>query len=222
MTADTAARMDRMYAQQRHFYDLTRKFYLLGRDRLIDELAVRPGDCVAEIGCGTGRNLVALARRHPGVRFYGLDASAQMLVTAQRSVTRAGLDAHVRLAQGLAEDLDPAATFGLDRRFDAIVISYVLSMFPSWHAAIDRALDTLRPDGTLAIVDFGDQQKLPRWFRGALRAWLALFGVEPRAELPDYLCRAAAARGGQVSIDTLFGGYAWRLVYKAPAPASGS
>lgn len=216
MTADTAARMDRMYAHQRHIYDLTRKLYLLGRDRLIDELPVRPGDCVAEIGCGTGRNLVALARRHPGVRFYGLDASAQMLVTAQRSLTRAGLDAHVRLAQGLAEDLDPNRTFGLARPFDAIAISYVLSMIPSWPAAVERALDTLAPGGTLAIVDFGDQAKLPRWFRGVLRRWLALFGVEPRAKLPDYLVRAAGARGGHVSVDTLFGGYAWRLVYKAP------
>lgn len=218
MTADTAARMDRMYAQQRHIYDLTRKFYLLGRDRLIDGLPVRPGDCVAEIGCGTGRNLVALARRHPGVRFYGLDASAQMLATAQRSLTRAGLDEHVRLAQGIAEDLDPATIFGLERPFDAIVISYVLSMIASWPAAVDRALGTLAPGGTLAVVDFGDQARLPRWFRGILRGWLALFGVEPRADLPDYLCRAARARGGQVTIETLFGGYAWRFVYKAPMP----
>ena len=30
-----AALMDGVYRHQRHIYDLTRKFYLLGRDRLI-------------------------------------------------------------------------------------------------------------------------------------------------------------------------------------------
>ena len=33
MTAEATLRMDRMYRYQRHIYDLSRKFYLLGRDR---------------------------------------------------------------------------------------------------------------------------------------------------------------------------------------------
>lgn len=216
MVADTARRMDRMYAGQRHVYDLTRKFYLLGRDRLIAELPVKPGDGVAEIGCGTGRNLVALARRHPGVRLYGLDASAQMLATARRNLARAGLAPRVQLAQGLAEDLDPAAMFGRDRPFDAIVLSYVLSMIPGWPAALERALDRLRPGGTLAIVDFGAQERLPPWVRDALRAWLALFDVRPRRELADYLCRQASKRGGRVTAVSLYHGYSAYLTYRAP------
>lgn len=31
--------MDRIYATQRHIYDATRKFYLLGRDELIEDLS---------------------------------------------------------------------------------------------------------------------------------------------------------------------------------------
>ena len=31
-----AALMDRIYRRQRHVYDLTRKYYLLGRDELIE------------------------------------------------------------------------------------------------------------------------------------------------------------------------------------------
>ena len=53
-----AALMDRLYRRQRHFYDVTRKHYLLGRDRLIDGLAPPSGGRVLEIGCGTARNLV--------------------------------------------------------------------------------------------------------------------------------------------------------------------
>ena len=90
MTASSAAiAMDRMYRRQRHVYDLTRKFYLLGRDRLIDGLNARASDAILEIGCGTGRNLVAIANRYPANRLYGLDVSAEMLVSAASAVERA-------------------------------------------------------------------------------------------------------------------------------------
>ena len=39
--SDHAALMDRVYRRQRHIYDATRKFYLLGRDPLIERLAPR-------------------------------------------------------------------------------------------------------------------------------------------------------------------------------------
>ena len=57
--------MDRIYWRQRHIYDLTRKYYLLGRDDLIDAVAARANGPVLEIGCGTGRNLIRLARLRP-------------------------------------------------------------------------------------------------------------------------------------------------------------
>ena len=53
--------MDRMYRMQRYFYDVTRKYYLLGRDQLLEQMEVRAGEHVLEIGCGTARNLIALA-----------------------------------------------------------------------------------------------------------------------------------------------------------------
>ena len=57
--------MDAIYRYQRYIYDATRKYYLLGRDRMLDELAPPPGGSVLEIGCGTGRNLICAARRYP-------------------------------------------------------------------------------------------------------------------------------------------------------------
>jgi len=42
-TTSRATAMDRMYRHTRHIYDLTRKPYLLGRDRLIAELGVEGG-----------------------------------------------------------------------------------------------------------------------------------------------------------------------------------
>jgi S-adenosylmethionine-diacylgycerolhomoserine-N-methlytransferase len=205
MSRDPRLAMDRMYRHQRHIYDLTRKFYLLGRDRLIDTLELRPGERVCEVGCGTGRNLIALARRHAGVACYGIDASQAMLQTARAAVDRAGLGERIQLRHGLAEELDPGTAFGLESPFDVIVFAYSLSMIPTWRLAIGRAIAALRPGGTIAIVDFWDQRDLPAWFARSLRAWLALFDVHPRPELIEELRNE---RGIAVSLSPLYRGYA--------------
>ena len=84
--SEAAGLMDRMYRRQRHIYDLTRKFYLLGRDQLIDTLAPPAGARLLEIGCGTGRNLIRAARAYPDVRAYGIDISEEMLSTARARI----------------------------------------------------------------------------------------------------------------------------------------
>ena len=99
--------MDQVYRHQRYIYDLTRKYYLFGRDRLIRELALRPGERVVEVGCGTARNLIAIARRYPEARLFGLDASQEMLKTAAESIRHAGLEGRITLALGYAEALAP-------------------------------------------------------------------------------------------------------------------
>ena len=43
---DAHPAMDRMYRWTRHVYDASRKYYLLGRDALIGELNVQPGETV--------------------------------------------------------------------------------------------------------------------------------------------------------------------------------
>jgi S-adenosylmethionine-diacylgycerolhomoserine-N-methlytransferase len=58
-----AAAMDRMYRFTRHVYDLTRRYYLLGRDRLLAQVPTSADTATLEVGCGTARNIIALARR---------------------------------------------------------------------------------------------------------------------------------------------------------------
>ena len=69
---EATRRMNRMYRRQRHIYDGTRRYYLLGRDRLIADLAPAAGASVLEIGCGTGSNLVLAAG---SIRTRGFSAS---------------------------------------------------------------------------------------------------------------------------------------------------
>ena len=177
-----ATLMDQVYRHQRYIYDFTRKYYLFGRDRLIRELDLRPGDRLVEVGCGTARNLIRIARRYPQAHLFGLDASQEMLKTAGEAVRRAGLQTRIRLVHGYAEDLSPAM-FGQTEAFDACVFSYSLSMIPDWKQALRSASAALSAAGRIHIVDFGDLTGLGRVGQAILQAWLRLFHVTPRAEL---------------------------------------
>ena len=204
---DHARRMDGVYRRQRHIYDLTRKYYLLGRDRLIDGLVVPPGGTVLELGCGTGRNLVLAARRFPQARLYGLDISSGMLETAGAAIDRYGLAGRIMLARGDATDFDAEALFGMPR-FDRVFVSYALSMIPDWQRTVALALAVLEPGGSLHVVDFGRQERLPGWFRRVLRTWLARFHVSPRDSLREALESECARAGASLSFETLYRGYA--------------
>jgi S-adenosylmethionine-diacylgycerolhomoserine-N-methlytransferase len=130
--------MDEIYQHQRHVYDLTRKYYLLGRDRLIDELVPPPGGRVLEIGCGTGRNLIRAAQKYPEALFYGIDISAEMLQTARTEIAKAGLSERIFIAQADAESFSGNALFRRDQ-FDRVFFSYSLSMIPNWEGALRQA-----------------------------------------------------------------------------------
>ncbi len=205
--SDAAALMDKMYRRQRHIYDLSRKFYLLGRDEAIVRLRAAPGDKVLEIGCGTGRNLVKLARAYPEARLFGLDVSQEMLATAAASIARARLSARIALARGDATTFEPQALFGR-ARFERVMISYALSMIPPWREALAQALDVLSPRGALHLVDFGDCAGLPRAFKIGLRRWLAVFDVTPRDDLARALEALAGERGLICEIQRWRRGYA--------------
>lgn len=203
---DAVSQMNRLYRTQRHFYDLTRKSFLFGRDTLLRRMRIRAGDRVLEVGCGTARNLLKLHARHRDAWLYGLDASTEMLKTARGKLTRNRVQGAVRLEHGLAEELNHERLFG-PGQFDVIFFSYSLSMIPACTASIEAALASLKPGGTLYIVDFGDRGELPRVLRSGLQRWLGLFGVEHRPELYEHL-RAVEARGaGQLTTQGFGFGY---------------
>lgn len=206
---DHGALMDRVYRGQRHIYDLTRRYYLLGRDALIQRMELHDGDRVLEVGCGTARNLILLGRRSPSIRLYGIDASSEMLKTAQRNVSRAGIEHRVHLANCLAEELSPEALFGFTEPFDTIFFSYSLSMIPQWEAAVDRGLSNLKTNGSLWVVDFWDQQSLPTWFATLLRHWLSLFHVQHRPELLTYFQELESTGAVKLYIEPLYRRYAY-------------
>jgi len=208
-TGDAAARMDRLYRLQRLVYDPTRRFYLLGRDGLIEGLDVPEGGSVLEVACGTGRNLVRIGERYPRARLFGVDVSAEMLKSARAARRRAGLADRMALGVGDATVLDTEALFARTGGFDRVVFSYALSMIPHWRAAVDRGLERVSSGGSLHVVDFGDMARVPRPLRALQSFWLHRFGVTPRPEAVDYLREWARALNAELDVHELAGCYAW-------------
>ncbi len=210
-----ASLMDGIYRGQRHIYDATRKYYLFGRDTLIEGLDARPGMRVLEVACGTGRNLAKIDKVWPETRLYGFDISAEMLKNAQKS-----LGDSARLGLGDACTFDAEETFaesGLNAAgFDRIVLSYCLSMIPDWEEALAHAASQLAPGGQLHVVDFGDLTGLPGPFEGWLHSWLAKFHVQSRSGLADAAGRIAAIGGLELTSSRGKAGYFQLLVLKAP------
>jgi len=215
---EATRRMNRMYRLQRHIYDATRLYYLLGRDRMIANLRPADGAKVLEIGCGTARNLVHAARLYPNAQFFGIDVSTEMLTSAIAAISRAGLAGRIKVAHGDATDAQPQKLFAVSS-FDDVMISYSLSMIPDWRRVLNAAADNLKPGGRLHVVDFGNQERLPAIARVLLKRWLTMFDVTPRDDLQRELLVIAEACGADLAFERPFRGYAqYAVLTRTRAP----
>ena len=216
---EATTRMNRMYRRQRHIYDGTRRYYLLGRDQLISGLKPAPCANVLEIGCGTGRNLVQAAGLYPDARFFGIDVSTEMLTSAITAISRRGMAGRIRVAHGDGTAFDPQLLFGIPS-FDHVMISYSLSMIPEWRSVLHAAARRLTPGGRLHVVDFGNQERLPKVARALLLRWLAMFDVTPRDDLENVLAAMAKINGADLGFERPFRGYAQYAVLTLPREPS--
>ena len=116
------------------------------------------GDCVLDLGCGTGEDAAHLVSR--GVTVRGVDASAAMVAQARAR----GIDAEVRRAEDLAS---------LAMRFDGVMSNFGALNCVEDRASVARALGRLvRPGGYAAICVIG---RFCAWetlyFAKATRRW---------------------------------------------------
>lgn len=201
MDVEHQQRMDRVYGRMKYVYDATRPFFLAGRAAARQEVVASGAASALEVGCGTGRNLILIARRAPQMQLSGLDISSEMLTLARSKVTAAGLSQRIALIEG---ELADAAREYPDAHFPAILFSYSLSMIPDWQGVLRQALERLSPGGVLVIADFGACGAWPALARWRLYKNLSYFHVTPRTDLPAFL------RDGlnlAVTERSLFGGY---------------
>ncbi len=213
-TGDDAARMDRQYRLQRHVYDVSRRYFLLGRDHLIGDLDAKPGMTVLEIGCGTARNLASVAKRYPGTRLFGIDVSEAMLSTARGKLAMRDLGGRIHLARADAAAFDPQALFGIST-FDRVFLSYTVSMITGWQDAIASAARITAGHGSLHVVDFGECRSWPAPLRRGLTTFLGRHQVTPRAALTSELTALSVAEGRPLDVRDIHHGYTSYAVLRA-------
>ncbi|HAA53290.1 MAG TPA: SAM-dependent methyltransferase [Myxococcales bacterium] len=158
------------YGWSRPIYDLTRKYYLFGRDTLLKQLDKESWDHLVEIGPGTGRNLRKLHKMRPNATLSGVEACDEMLDHARPRCPWANL------YQGFAETFDFSQ---LASKPDRIMFSYCLSMVQEPEKALEHTRDALAPGGEVVIVDFANFNKMPKFGQKQLTAWLNAFHVNP-------------------------------------------
>jgi SAM-dependent methyltransferase len=108
-----------------------------------------PGAAVADVGCGPGATLLAMAEVvGPTGSVVGVDADAGAVATAQGLIASSGLQ-HARAQVGSADDTGlPAGGF------DVAVLRHVLAHNGGREEAIVRHLaELVRPQGCVYLVD---------------------------------------------------------------------
>jgi 2-polyprenyl-3-methyl-5-hydroxy-6-metoxy-1,4-benzoquinol methylase len=111
---------------------------------VVDKLEA--GATVADVGCGAGVALVAMAQRFPHSRFHGYDISTHAIDRATEVVTADGLT-NVDLHQAGAEALPAEPTFDLVLTFDC------LHDMTDPNATIAAIHHSIRSDGTWLVKD---------------------------------------------------------------------
>ncbi|RTL80256.1 MAG: methyltransferase domain-containing protein [Hyphomicrobiales bacterium] len=113
---------------------------------VIKLLAVKPGDCVLEIGFGPGVGLELLVREAPRAKFSGVDISEEMLRQAMAR-NRAAVDrGQVELRLGYAEHL-PFPDGAFDKAFSV----NSLQVWTDPTAGLREARRVLKDGGTIAF-----------------------------------------------------------------------
>ncbi|HEU5417683.1 MAG TPA: class I SAM-dependent methyltransferase [Streptosporangiaceae bacterium] len=111
--------------------------------RIVARAAVRPGEEVLDVGCGTGNAAIRAAQA--GARAVGVDPTPELFGAGRRLAAGAGVE--VEWIEGDAEALPFA-----DGTFDVVVSVLGVMFAPRHQAAADELVRVLRPGGRLALI----------------------------------------------------------------------
>ena len=117
-------------------------------DRVIESLAIRPGDRVADVGAGDGYFTFRLAAAvGPTGRVYAVEVDDGLVVELERAAREGGHD-NVVVVEG--EYSDPLLPVG---EIDLVLFCNSYHHIEDRAAYFDRLQDDLAPDARVALID---------------------------------------------------------------------
>jgi len=209
-----------IYNRKAGFYDLAVWLYGLtgmrvGRWRrmAVNALALRPGDTVVEIGCGTGLNFLLLERAvGDRGKIIGIDISEAMLDRARARVRAAGWH-NVELVRAAASDyVFPDGIAG-------ILAVGVLTYEPKFDEVVKRGARALAPGGRWVVLDY---KRPSNWLRRLTPVFVALgktFGVS-QSFMNRHVWESVERHLGNAAMQEFYGGFVYMASGEAPSPRS--
>jgi SAM-dependent methyltransferase len=150
--------------------------------RIVNAMAVRPGEDVLDVACGTGN--AALRAAQAGATVVGVDLTPELFEAGRELAAEAGVT--IEWVQGDAEELPFA-----DESFDVVVSTFGCMFAPRHRIAAREIARVLRPGGRFGIVSWTPEGAMGTFFR-TVGAYLpppsplaeppVLWGSEPHVE----------------------------------------
>ena len=169
-----------MYQSGAKHYDFTTVlFRLIGlrmkayRLLAIKKLSLQSGNCVIELGCGTGLNFPFLMEQiGPEGRLIGVDLTPGMLDIARVRVERSGWT-NVELIQS------DIAAYDFPKGANGVLATGLFGYIPEYDRVIKAASQALLPGGHLSILDGKQPENLPSWLFKIVLKLGGPFGYTP-------------------------------------------
>ena len=126
---------------------------LLGGDAarraLLNQVALRPGQRVLDVGCGTGTLATLIKQLHPKVEVLGLDPDPKALARARGKAQSAAVS--VQFDQGFGDELPYAGA-----SFDRVFSSFMFHHLPAEEkgSTLREIRRVLKTGGELLMMDF--------------------------------------------------------------------
>ena len=168
-------RLENFYSKHADNYDDFRKRLLHGREEMWNSIPIEEGCRWVDFGGGTAANVENIADSLQRLESLDVvDLSSSLLNVAKQRIEKNRWD-NVFTHCCDVSSFEPVAPV------DVVTFSYSLTMIPNWFSAIDRALEILKPGGTIGVVDFFVSRKHPDedvrrhgvWTRTFWPAWFA-------------------------------------------------